>query len=174
MNIPVELVFFNQPEAMSPEMPLEPPAVIKKKDEDIRIPDRKKPAKKQNKAEMKPATVQQTHAQPVAFPAQFKPSSQITLESARFPFTYYSKGIEKNVRRNWSWSSEFERLKAVIYFKIMRDGSVANIQLKESSGDSLYDQQALRAVKLCDPFPPLPEAYGDDYLGVNIEFAFRN
>jgi TonB family protein len=64
-------------------------------------------------------------------------------------------------------------MKAVIYFKIQKDGRITDIAVKTSSGEQLFDQQAVRAVSLADPLAPLPDGYSDTDLGVYFEFQFR-
>jgi TonB family protein len=101
------------------------------------------------------------------------PASQISLDSARFPYAYYTNMIVKRINRNWQWAQSFGRMKAVIYFKIQKDGRITDIAVKTSSGEQLFDQQAVRAVSLADPLAPLPDGYSDTDLGVYFEFQFR-
>ena len=64
-------------------------------------------------------------------------------------------------------------MKAVVFFRILRDGSITALAIKTSSGDDTFDQQALRSVELAGPFPPLPSGYSEDELGIYFEFAFK-
>ncbi|MBN1824333.1 MAG: cell envelope integrity protein TolA [Endomicrobiales bacterium] len=100
-------------------------------------------------------------------------SGPVSFDISNFPFTYYTNQIVRKIGRFWQWSREFGRLKTVVYFKILRDGQVAKIDVKDSSGDSLFDAQAVRAVTLSTPFPPLPESYPGEDLGVYFEFTYR-
>ena len=106
-------------------------------------------------------------------PAHLVPSGQISLDSAKFPYSYYTSMLVKKISRNWQWAVEFGRLKSVVYFKIQKDGTLSDVAIKETSGDALFDQQALRAIQLCDPFPPLPDEYPENNLGVFFEFSFK-
>jgi protein TonB len=47
--------------------------------------------------------------------------------------------------------------RAYIDFDILRDGTVSNIQLVQSSGIPTLDQSAMRAIKRVDSFGTLPE-----------------
>jgi TonB family protein len=59
----------------------------------------------------------------------------------------------------------------VIYFEIDREGQIrGDPKVKQSSGDELYDQSALRAVVDSIPFPPLPREFPGQYLKVNFGF----
>ena len=153
-----------------------PPAEIKKKKEkEIVIPKKPKAIKpltqkaepaQQEENKPKQAAVSQAKPQASGF------SGAIIVDTARFPYAYYTNIIVRNIGRHWQWSNEFGRLTSVIYFKILRDGTVSEVNVKDSSGDKLFDDQALRAVKLAG-FPPLPEGYADSDLGVYFEFSYR-
>ena len=95
------------------------------------------------------------------------------FDNANFKFSYYTNSIVKKIRRNWRWSSSYTVLRAVIYFKINRDGDIIYTKIKESSGDEEFDKNALRAVLLSSPFAPLPETYYEEDLGVYFEFKFN-
>ena len=94
------------------------------------------------------------------------------MHPANFPFAYYTNMVVKRIGQNWSWGERFGKLKSLVYFRILRDGTVAGLSTKKSSGVDLFDQQALRSVELSSPFPPLPEGYKEDSLGVNFEFTY--
>lgn len=161
LNFPVDLVFYNPP---APAAEIESPV---KEKEEFAAPRKAAPAKKEEK-KTEPA---RPAAQP-ATGAAAGSSPQITLDQARFPYGYYLNIVKKSVRRNWQYSNEYENLKAVVYFRIQRGGDVTDTEIEKTSGDPLFDQLALRAVKLSSPFPPLPEGYGDDFLGVHFELKY--
>ena len=98
---------------------------------------------------------------------------QISLDSANFPYAYYTRTIVKNIGRNWQWSTGYGQMKAIVFFRIQKSGTVSEVNIKETSGDSMFDQQAVRAVKLASPFPPLPDGYSDSDLGVYFEFTYK-
>jgi protein TonB len=59
-------------------------------------------------------------------------------------------------------------VRAIIGFRIQKDGSISELRVAESSGYNAFDLAALRAVQNASPFPPLPRAYRHDSLGVNL------
>ena len=63
-------------------------------------------------------------------------------------------------------------VRATIYFKILKDGKIFEPILESSSGISVFDQAALRAVVSTDPLPPLPQEYDGEWLGIHLEFEF--
>lgn len=97
----------------------------------------------------------------------------IMLENKNFKYSYYTNAIVKKISKYWQWSSVTSSYRTIVYFKIARDGTAYDIKIKESSLDSDFDRNALRAVELSSPFGPLPSSYEEDYLGVYFEFKFH-
>jgi protein TonB len=60
---------------------------------------------------------------------------------------------------------------AIITFDLMRDGSVRDVRLAQTSGNKSLDYSAQRAIYDASPFPPLPPAY--DRNDATIEFWFE-
>ncbi|HBU69549.1 MAG TPA: hypothetical protein DEE98_04100 [Elusimicrobia bacterium] len=181
--LPVELAFYGPPPSAEPVSAAPPaaekPAKIEKKSEgDVNISKKKKTevkAPKELPAPRAPASPQAASkpSAPGIPGAAAGSSSQISYDTASFPYAYYTSTIVKKIGRNWQWSTAFGRIKAVVYFRISKDGVISELKLKESSGDGLFDQQALRSVAISGPFPPLPQGYAEEDLGVYFEFSFR-
>jgi TonB family protein len=165
VNIPVDLFFYTTPS------PQEEPKVEKeeKKEEEIVIPKKSK-KKKEEKKTVKKEVKEKEEAKPQA--KTFAPSSQISVDSARFPYAYYLRTVKNKINSNWEWSEDFGSLRILVYFSIGRDGIIRDLRIDTSSRDKLFDQQAVRAVKLSEPFPPLPFDYNEDKI--EIMFEFRN
>ena len=98
----------------------------------------------------------------------------VAFDTANFKYAYYTNTIVRSIGRRWQWSESYGKLRAVVYFKILRDGSTEGLRIKDSSGDDGFDQNALRAVQRASPFAPLPEGYLGETLGVYFEFKYRN
>jgi len=99
-------------------------------------------------------------------------SSQIGLSN--FPFTYYLQIIIDRVSNNWftslvdpGISGSFQ---ATVHFRIYKNGQISELKIEESSGMKSLDLSALRAIQTSAPFPPLPRAYEDEYLGIYLIF----
>lgn len=97
----------------------------------------------------------------------------IAVDAARFPYSYFLSAIERRVSENWYSAVSQGRagLTCVVYFRLMRDGSVGDVRIETSSGNDYFDRAALRAVKSGAPFPPLPRGFADDFLGIHFTFA---
>lgn len=98
----------------------------------------------------------------------------LAFDTANFKYAYYTNTIVRKIGRFWQWSDSYGRRRAVVYFKILKDGTVTSIIIKESSGDAGFDQNAQRSVQLASPFAPLPDGYSGSSLGVYFEFKYRN
>jgi TonB family protein len=95
------------------------------------------------------------------------------MEAIALKFPLFMKVLERKMDQNWSppISGTPETQEVLVAFTIRRDGSVnGNPTIEQSSGNSYYDQAALRAVYRSSPFPPLPPAYPDETLKVYFSF----
>lgn len=96
------------------------------------------------------------------------PNLPLTLEGRPFRFPWYLEQLVTKIERNWRPTSN--TLRSTVYFRIARNGRVSDVKVAEESGNFLFDQAAHRAVEASAPFPPLPEEYDGDYLGVYFDF----
>ena len=58
----------------------------------------------------------------------------------------------------------------VVYFRILRDGTITEARVETPSGNGTFDRAALSAVRSSSPLNPLPFAYSGTYLGVYLTF----
>jgi len=104
-------------------------------------------------------------------------SEKVRLDVKEFPFSYYLSLLQARIQANWEPPFSSSRTlfkKAIVYFKIQRNGKLTNLSLESKSGDPRFDQAALRAVTLASPLPPLPFDFPEPSLGVHFEFAQGN
>jgi protein TonB len=93
-----------------------------------------------------------------------------------FPFTYYLRQIQAKISERWTppRAAAAGGERAIIMFEIGRDGSIREQPaLEKSSGNTVYDQSALRAITEASPFPPLPPEFKATSLRVHFGFEFR-
>ena len=90
-------------------------------------------------------------------------------------FDAYLRQIEEAVKKNWRVSDdeEIRRGTTVIRISIDSEGTLASIDLLESSGMILHDYEALDAVKQSFPLPPPPESLLDENGKLSIRFSFH-
>jgi protein TonB len=61
----------------------------------------------------------------------------------------------------------------LIEFHIAKDGRLEYIELRHSSGTQILDDAALTAVKLAQPFPPVPDDIAKRSLAINGQFRYQ-
>jgi TolA protein len=86
---------------------------------------------------------------------------------------YYST-IWAMIKKEWSLPENLPKgkteLETVIVVVIEKDGSVQKSWFEKKSGNNLYDQMAMRAIKKAEPFPPIPKELGDSPFELGIRF----
>ncbi|HYK00706.1 MAG TPA: TonB family protein [Thermoanaerobaculia bacterium] len=92
------------------------------------------------------------------------------LEGGDFPYTIYIQGMQRRIGSNWFRPQIANGAAAVIYFRIQRDGTIAEAKVESSSGNGTFDRAALSAVKSSSPLNRLPNDYVGPYLGVHLAF----
>jgi protein TonB len=94
------------------------------------------------------------------------------IDAEEFPFPYYLVSVQNQIERNWRapFSGQGQRA-TTVYFKISRSGEVEDVKIEQSSGNTLFDQAAMRAVYYASPLPPLPADSGLQSLGVHFDFV---
>ena len=89
---------------------------------------------------------------------------------------WYAELIRERIAQNWNTNgldTRSQRLPATVSFVIMRDGTVRNPRIVQSSGDYNIDTTALRAVFQSDHLPPLPPQITDSYISAQFTFNLR-
>jgi TonB family protein len=92
-------------------------------------------------------------------------------------FAAYVTGVQNRISSNWLQSSIDPSVRwaprATFTFQIMRDGTVANIQMIQSSGNRSVDNSMLRAIQSSNPMSALPSNYSGSSVAVTFDFDFR-
>jgi TonB family protein len=102
-----------------------------------------------------------------------KGTSLVGLEGGSGQSSYYLDIILSKIGENWRNPYEGPlRLTAQVYFRIGRNGEIAEVKLERGSGQSAFDQAVVRAVYATKRLPPLPQEFRGEYLGVHFEFEY--
>lgn len=99
-----------------------------------------------------------------------------SLNASLFKYPYYLKSLENKISGQWSPPPvllEEEVVGAIVQFHVTRRGSIESVEIEKSSGNSQFDQAALRAVYNANPLPPLPEGLSEDPLKVHFSFSVQ-
>ena len=84
----------------------------------------------------------------------------------------YLGTVVQRIRQNWN-SGRGANAVATMTFTIQRDGTIAHVQLTRSSGNQMLDFLAERALLAARQLPPLPDAYPNASLTIDLEFEYQ-
>jgi protein TonB len=90
------------------------------------------------------------------------------LDNPDFTYGYYVDQMLALISRNWTRPPVGGGIEAWLHYRIERDGRIVEVEILRSSGINSFDLAALRAVQSASPLPPLPRAFREDSLGVNL------
>jgi TonB family protein len=92
-----------------------------------------------------------------------------------FRWAYYLASIRNKIGSRWVPPPGLggRLVRATVYFRIGRDGQVSVSRVEDGSGNSFFDQTAMRALLAATPLPPLPAGYDGEWLGVHFGFEYQ-
>lgn len=86
---------------------------------------------------------------------------------------YYSM-IWAKIKKEWTLPGDLPKgkkdLETVIVIIVEKDGKVQKSWFEKRSGNTPYDQSAMRAIKKADPLPPIPKEFSDESFEIGIRF----
>ncbi len=144
------------------------------------VPEKAKPRPKKKAVPKKPVPRTKKNKQPVQKKEKQEdlseleellgglpqPVSKITLGKV-FPYQWYINNIQMKVERNWKPSVNDENISVVLTFSVYTNGKISEVKINKSSGNSVLDNLALRAVKLAAPFGKIPAGWGNKTLDLS-------
>ena len=92
-------------------------------------------------------------------------------------FGAYVAAVQRRISSEWLQSTIDPGLtwgpRVEVTFDILRDGTITNIQLSQSSNNRSLDTSAIRAVQSSSPLLALPAAYSGSRVSVDFYFDYR-
>ena len=92
-------------------------------------------------------------------------------------YGWYVGAVRNRISSNWLLSMVSPNLmtapRVYVTFSILRNGTIDDVKIVQSSGIPEVDRSALRAVLASNPFGPLPADYTGDKVAVEFYFDFR-
>ena len=86
---------------------------------------------------------------------------------------YYSL-IWAKIKEEWTLPENLPKgktdLETIIVVIIEREGKIQKSWFEKRSGNTLYDQMAMRAIKKAEPLPPIPKEFSDNTFEIGIRF----
>jgi TonB family protein len=84
------------------------------------------------------------------------------------------------VRNNWYnamppsvYPPILKQGKLAIEFYILKDGKIAGLAVRTTSGDVPLDRAALASITASNPFPPLPREFPGQNLGLRFYYFYN-
>jgi TonB family protein len=101
---------------------------------------------------------------------------EILSDTQGVDFGPYLQRVLQEVKQNWylliPQSAEMKKGKLSIEFAITKDGKVANMLVRPSSGDVALDRPAWGSITNSNPFPPLPTEFTGPELDLRFTFFY--
>jgi protein TonB len=102
----------------------------------------------------------------------------VNLDDRRPRFLSYLARLKQQVQSEWTYPEEARRVgmggELVLVFTLNPAGALTHIQLVESSGFPLLDEEAMRAVKAAAPFDPFPPQMGEEPWNISAIFRYQS
>ncbi len=113
--------------------------------------------------------------EPVEEKTPVPPQSKGPLTSKYDLEKIYGDLIESKIKGAWTIPEnlikEMVDLETIIVLIITLDGTIQKVWFEKKSGNTLYDQSAMRAIKKAEPLPPIPKELGKNSLECVIRFT---
>lgn len=127
---------------------------------------------KKNSKESDPA-ISQIHSE---LPVKTKEAT-ISLDTKDPTYHPYTKVIKEKIFNSWvyplSAQQNFIQGSLLIVFRLDKNGNLIDCNIDRSSGHEILDTQALKAIRLANPFPPFPENITVQLLNINASFVYQ-
>jgi protein TonB len=101
----------------------------------------------------------------------------IPLDTPEPKYQDYFNKVRERIKANWIYPRQAGERgiegELLIEFHIAKDGRVAFLELRHPSGHAILDDAALTAIKLAQPFPPVPDEIARQTLAINGQFKYQ-
>jgi protein TonB len=105
-----------------------------------------------------------------------EPGEAIPLDTPDPRYTEYFAELKRRIEAKWSCPSEASRKGqsggGEVRFVLPKDGSVRTVEIVRSSGVRVLDLYSQNAIRMAQPFPPIPASVADDVLPIGINFTY--
>jgi TonB family protein len=112
-------------------------------------------------------------ASPISQPSGASPTSSAENHSQT---NDYNRFIWSKIKKNWTLPATLmpkNNVETIIEVRIAQSGALEYIGFEKRSGNSYFDESALRAVKKSVPFPPLAGWVNSRSIEIGIRFHSR-
>lgn len=97
--------------------------------------------------------------------------TNITTDYPNFPFAWYLNIIRVKLGEKWEqFMPRTGNYECKVVFTIKQNGFISGAKIERSSGDTYFDQMAVRSVEYAAPFPALPDKFPEKTLRIHVIF----
>jgi len=97
---------------------------------------------------------------------------KVTGELFEVRFKDYYNAVGAKIQSVWIYPGEAAKdLQTVLSIGIARSGELRSVRIEKKSGNSLFDESAIKAVKKAAPFAPIREEIKGDFLEIGVRFC---
>ena len=97
---------------------------------------------------------------------------KVTGELFEVRFKDYYTAVGAKIQSVWIYPGEAAKdLQTVLSIGIARSGELRSVRIEKKSGNSLFDESAIKAVKKAAPFAPIREEIKGDFLEIGVRFC---
>lgn len=104
------------------------------------------------------------------------PKDIISFSTKEFRYIGYLERLKDKIEGIWVYPRAAAEKgiygDLVIRFTIKRDGSLADVQVMRTSGHSILDEAAVKALKDSQPYWPLPKEWKEDTFTIDGHFVY--
>jgi periplasmic protein TonB len=101
----------------------------------------------------------------------------VPLDTPDPRYKEYFELIREKIRKNWGYPREAADRgiegQLLIEFHIAKNGQLEYIELRRTSGAGVLDEYAMNAVRLAQPFPPVPDPIAKNVLAISGLFRYQ-
>lgn len=101
----------------------------------------------------------------------------VPLDTPDPKYQDYFRILRERIQAKWSYPREAGDRgiggALLIEFHIAKDGRLAYLEVRRSSGVEILDEYAVNAIKLAQPFPPVPDNLAKQVLAINGNFVYQ-
>jgi len=100
------------------------------------------------------------------------PVSGIAVD-AEFDYPEYLIDMRNKIERSWKPPTVKTSLKTRVYFKLDKNGRILRTYIESRTGNMTFDMAAMNAVTKSAPFPPLPDEFPGENIGIHMDFIYE-
>lgn len=97
-------------------------------------------------------------------------TAQNEIPKTKELFSDYMKSVQDKLSAQWQPPDFMEEGHVKVHFNLNKQGRVMNAYVFESSGNDIYDESAIEAIKDCSPFGNFPKDSLREHISIKYSF----